>query len=227
MNSPKNPFTTLLLAFFLGNFGIHRFYVGKIFTGILMLFTFGGLGIWWLIDIIFIITGEFRDAHGLKIRSENFRFSRFIKPAGIFLLICSALLLIGAGFAYQSARSFVDHSVKSIGKITDIRESVSDGTTYYYPTYTFTDASGASHTVHSSAGSNPPDYSVGDAVEILYVQDSPTKAKINSFFSLWGLPTVLSILGGIDLLFGFILIIVAGFIKRSSGETLSPGYATD
>ena len=50
---------TLLLAFLLGVIGAHRFYVGKTGTGILMLFTFGGLAIWLLIDLILIITGQF------------------------------------------------------------------------------------------------------------------------------------------------------------------------
>ena len=57
----------LLLWFFLGVFGAHRFYAGKIGTGILELLTLGGFGIWWLVDMIFIVTGSFRDGDGRKI----------------------------------------------------------------------------------------------------------------------------------------------------------------
>ena len=58
---------TLLLAFLLGIIGAHRFYVGKTGTGILMLLTFGGLGIWLLIDLILIVTGQFTNKEGEKI----------------------------------------------------------------------------------------------------------------------------------------------------------------
>ena len=58
---------TLLLAFLLGVIGAHRFYVGKTGTGILLLLTFGGLGIWLLIDLILIITGQFTNKAGEKI----------------------------------------------------------------------------------------------------------------------------------------------------------------
>jgi TM2 domain-containing membrane protein YozV len=58
---------TFLLAFFLGVFGIHRFYVGKIWTGILMLITLGGLGIWATIDLIIILVGKFTRKDGTVI----------------------------------------------------------------------------------------------------------------------------------------------------------------
>ena len=62
--SPFSRLAALLLCFFVGVFGVHRFYVGKTGTGIAMIFTFGGLGIWVLIDFIMIIVGGFTDANG-------------------------------------------------------------------------------------------------------------------------------------------------------------------
>lgn len=67
--SPKGFVPAILLCFFLGMLGVHRFYVGKIGTGILMLITFGGLGIWVLIDFIMIVCGKFKDKDGLYIKS--------------------------------------------------------------------------------------------------------------------------------------------------------------
>jgi TM2 domain-containing membrane protein YozV len=62
--SPYSRLAALLLCFFLGVFGVHRFYVGKIGTGVAMIFTLGGLGIWVLIDFIMIVVGGFKDADG-------------------------------------------------------------------------------------------------------------------------------------------------------------------
>lgn len=54
----------LLLCFFLGCLGAHRFYAGYKLLGVVQLITFGGLGIWALIDLIMIALGKFRDAQG-------------------------------------------------------------------------------------------------------------------------------------------------------------------
>lgn len=68
MKSEKEWLVTLLLSLFLGSLGVHRFYVGKIGTGILQLLTLGGCGIWTLIDVIMIATGNFKDKDGYEIK---------------------------------------------------------------------------------------------------------------------------------------------------------------
>lgn len=65
--SPKSRLAALLLCWFLGWLGVHRFYVGKIGTGFLQLLTIGGLGIWVIADFIMIAVGEFRDSEGRKL----------------------------------------------------------------------------------------------------------------------------------------------------------------
>lgn len=65
--SDRSRTVALALAMLLGVFGAHRFYAGKINTGILMLVTLGGLGIWWLYDLILIAAGGFRDDDGRLI----------------------------------------------------------------------------------------------------------------------------------------------------------------
>ena len=62
--SEKSNVVALLLCLFLGGLGVHRFYVGKIGTGVLMLVTLGGIGIWALIDLIMIALGKFTDKDG-------------------------------------------------------------------------------------------------------------------------------------------------------------------
>jgi len=71
--SEKQKTTTILLAFFLGALGIHRFYVGKTGTGVIMLLltlTIVGVyisGIWAIIDLVMIILDKFKDGKGLII----------------------------------------------------------------------------------------------------------------------------------------------------------------
>ncbi|MDD4772461.1 MAG: NINE protein [Eubacteriales bacterium] len=60
----KSRLVAALLCFFFGVLGAHRFYVGKIGTGFLWLFTAGFFGIGWIIDLILIIVGGFRDKAG-------------------------------------------------------------------------------------------------------------------------------------------------------------------
>ena len=72
--SDKSGIACLLFLLLLNLLGIHRFYVGKIGTGFLFLITFGGFGLWWLIDLIMLLCGAFKDKEG-EIEMTNGRYT--------------------------------------------------------------------------------------------------------------------------------------------------------
>ena len=84
----KNWVVAYLLSWFLGGFGAHRFYLGKIGSGLGMLFTLGGCGIWSLIDFICLSFNNFTDA-------ENRPLEGYIKVLG---MIGFGLVIVGIVF---------------------------------------------------------------------------------------------------------------------------------
>ena len=67
--SDKSRLAAALLCWFVGVLGVHRFYVGKVGTGVAMLLTCGGLGVWALIDLIVILLGSFKDQDGRALQN--------------------------------------------------------------------------------------------------------------------------------------------------------------
>lgn len=90
--SNKSKSTTFLLCYFFGALGVHRFYLGKLITGILMLLTGGGLLIWWLIDLYRIITGRLKDKHGDDLSTASPRADQL--NAGFWVRL-SAIMIDG------------------------------------------------------------------------------------------------------------------------------------
>lgn len=68
---PKSFVATWLFAMLLGVLGVDRFYLGKIGTGIAKLLTFGGLGIWALVDLVITLVGKQRDRLGRPLEGYD------------------------------------------------------------------------------------------------------------------------------------------------------------
>lgn len=66
--SAKSKGAAAVLCFFFGALGIHRFYAGKIGTGVIWLFTLGVFGIGAIVDFIMILCGSFKDGSGALIK---------------------------------------------------------------------------------------------------------------------------------------------------------------
>lgn len=93
----KSYTAALILSFFLGGFGIHRFYTGYIGIGILQLITAGGCGIWTLIDFISLCFGKYKDADGNELADYNPTLGQSLFWVWMLLLVLSVLFKIAVG----------------------------------------------------------------------------------------------------------------------------------
>jgi len=134
-------------------------------------------------------------------------------------------MLVGAAFIYRSTDLFLAEAIKTEGTVVELVQSQSDDSTIYRPVVQFTSQNGQEIEFVSSSGSNPPSYSRGEKIEILYHSKDPQNAKINDFFSLWGGPVILGGIGGVFFLVGAGIILV-GTLKARRDEYLQKNGTT-
>jgi len=118
-------------------------------------------------------------------------------------------MVVGSFFLYQNAITFLETAITAEGVVTDLvrsrssSSSSSDSSYTYAPVVKFKTNQGESIEFTSGTSSNPPSYSRGEKIEILYIEERPHDAKINSFFSLWGAPVMVGGIGSVFFLVGF------------------------
>ena len=123
----------------------------------------------------------------------------------VFTVVGAILLVIGLIQILQT-QIFLDESLETKGVVIDLHWKYdSEGSAFAYPVFQFVDErTGEEITVVSTQGSNPPSYSIGQEVYILYDPQNPHSAVIKSFWNIWFMSIILTSLGCIFLSVGLI-----------------------
>lgn len=143
-----------------------------------------------------------------------------------FLTVGIAMLL-GAGVAYKNVDAFVQGALTAEGTVVYLVKNKDSDSVVYKPVVQFTGQNGEQAEFTSSVGTNPPAYSVGDTVEVLYAPDDIDDAKINDLFSLLGSVIILTAFGGVFFLLGAIIFMVGIFRNRKKLYLQRQGVAVE
>jgi hypothetical protein len=156
----------------------------------------------------------------------------------VFALI-GAGMLIGAGFGLANTRSFLAHASRAEGTVIALQPRYPNNTSSSNSTLnssstsiTFAPMVRFSHDGQvidftASTASNPPSYHIGETVPVLYLPSAPFKAKIDSFFSLWGGPLIVGGLGAIFLLIGGLMILLPRLRAQEDDRLMHEGMSVD
>ena len=113
---------------------------------------------------------------------------------------------------WLNVRHFVQTAEQTEGTVIELVEDrIKEGGLSYCPVVEYTDRFGQRHEHRASVGSNPPHFSVGDKVQILYDQNNPDSAMVNHWLHLYFLPVLFVFLGAVSLVAAIALFVVARF----------------
>jgi hypothetical protein len=144
------------------------------------------------------------------------------------VLVLPGLVFLGLGlWQYLEARSFVNNSVSTQGKVIRMETLSSSDGVMFAPVFEFSDEEGLRYLKASDTGNYPAKYRAGETVEVLYLPDNPIDAKISSNFSVWGGAMILLIIGALFLFFGavgsvIVLLLYRLMMNRFSQNMLKP-----
>jgi hypothetical protein len=137
------------------------------------------------------------------------------------------VMLVGAFYSYNSTAAFLKEAATAEGIVVELLLSRSSDSISYRPLVQFTAQSGRVVEFAPSAGSNPARYAEGEQVEVLYQTAQPSDAKINDFFSLWGVALILAAMGAVFFLIGAGIILVIALKGRQDKMLKASGIAIE
>ncbi len=151
------------------------------------------------------------------------------KPGWITWLFAGigVALLVGALALALSTRRFIASADRSTGTVVELIQvrDKDDGSVTYKPVVEYTSKRGQRITFTSSFSSNPPSYSVGESVDVLYAPDEPNDARIDGFGSLWLGPLILSLIGAVFAAIGLAIVLTSRARQKRSEWLMAYGDA--
>lgn len=130
-----------------------------------------------------------------------------LRVCAIVFVIAGPVLAIAAVRSVFSISKFVRHAAHASGQVVALRKGTThDDTVIYLPTFTFKTPSGQLITKESNIGSDPPDFSVGQQVPVLFDSGDPQTAKIATTGQLWLGPIIEGILASFFMVVGVLLL---------------------
>jgi hypothetical protein len=144
--------------------------------------------------------------------------SKRLKWGYTICFVLSPILFSVAFFAWSSAKSFERDALISVGEVVELVESESNDGATYHPRFKFLAFDGLEYVVDSDWGSSPPEFEVGDTVDVLYLEGFPEDAKIDVFFAVCGWSFIFGITAFGNILMGVILFAIYWMKNKSNNH---------